>query len=59
MEELNEINQTLRELCTLLAAKTEEDDRHEQSLRELDEAMESIRARRRERKTFYKPKRKI
>ena len=59
MEELNEINQTLRELCTLLAAKAEEDDRHEQSLRELDEAVEGIRARRRERKIFYKQKRKI
>lgn len=46
MEELNEINQTLCELCNLFARKADEDARFEQSLKELDDLMKSIRTNR-------------
>lgn len=51
MEELNEINQTLCDLCTLFARKADEDARFEESLKELDALMESIRTNREKNRT--------
>lgn len=44
MKELEEINQTLKELCMLFDNKVEDDRRHEDSLKELDVAIAQMEA---------------
>lgn len=44
MKELEEINQTLKELCMLFDNKVEDDRRHEENMKELDVAIAQMKA---------------
>lgn len=44
MKELEEINQTLKELCTLLTNKAKDDRSHEENMKEIDVAIAQIKA---------------
>lgn len=44
MKELEEINQTLKELCTIFDKKLEDDRRHEENMKELDAAIAQMKA---------------
>lgn len=44
MKELNEINQTLKELCFIFDKKIEDDKQFEENMKEIDEFINRIKA---------------
>lgn len=44
MKELNEINQTLKDLCFIFDKKIEDDKRFEERMKELDESINRIKS---------------
>lgn len=54
MKELEEINQTLKELCMLFDNKVEDDRRHEENMKELDVAIAQMKANHKKVKSLFR-----